>query len=269
VLLRSVFNIAILRWDEELDPFGLRELTSFPCSNCKKECASELVGTYSLVLVGPGTVVAVSLVSGLNFPLSFVLIGLSFGVSVGTIIALFGKHSGAHINPAVTVACSVSKKLSPTLLLPYVLFQIAGGLLAGLTLRLVYGSLGSTTNLGSAQLSPSISPSLGIALEAVGTFALVFGIMITSTRVQSVKRQGVIIGTLLFFLILLIGPLTGGSFNPARSLGPSVASGYLTNQLVYWVGPLLGGLTAAYLFNGIQGHATGKTRDDARSLCMC
>lgn len=210
----------------------------------------------------------VSLVSGLNFLSSLVLIGLSFGVTVGAIIALLGKHSGAHINPAVTVACSVSKKISPALLLPYILFQIVGGLLAGLTLRLVFGSLGSAANLGSTQLSPSINPSLGIAVEAVGTFALVFGIMITSSRVKSVKRQGVIIGIILFFLIVLISPLTGASFNPARSLGPSVASGYLTNQLVYWVGPLLGGLIAAYLFNGIQGHATTKARVEARSLCM-
>lgn len=244
-------------------------MTSFPCSNCKKECVSELVGTYSLVLIGPGTVVAVSLIFGLNSLLSLVLIALSFGGTVGTIIAFLGKHSGAHINPAVTVASSISKKISPTLLLPYLFFQIAGGLLAGLTLRAVFNSATLPANLGSTQLSPSISPLLGTALEAIGTFALVFGILITSSRVQSVTRQGIIIGAILFILILLIGPLTGASFNPARSLGPSVASGFLTNQLVYWIGPLLGGLIGAFSFNLIQRHGQAKTGCGENSLCMC
>src|SRR5690348_14752237 len=140
-------------------------LQTLPCSKCKKECVSELFGTYSLVLIGPGTVIAVSLFSGLDPLSSLILIALAFGGTVGAIIALFGKHSGAHINPAITVACTVSKTTPRSLFLPYVTFQIVGGLLAGLTLRLVFGS---ATNLGATQLVPFVNPLAGMILEAVG-----------------------------------------------------------------------------------------------------
>jgi MIP family channel proteins len=225
---------------------------------------SELFGTYSLVLIGPGTVIAVSLFSGLNPLSSLILIGMSFGGTVGAIVALFGKHSGAHINPAITVACTVSKTTPRGLFLPYVTSQIVGGLLAGLTLRLMFGS---ATSLGATQLVSFVNPLAGVVLETVGTFALVVVVLITASRVQSSKRQGLIVGTTLFILIILIGPLTGASLNPARSLGPGIASGYLANQLVYRIGPISGGLIGAFQFNIIQGHARAK--DTKYSLCVC
>ncbi len=190
-------------------------------------------------------------------------------MTVGTSIVLLGKHSGAHINPAVTVACSVSRRMPRSLLVPYVFFQIIGGLLAGLTLRRAFGSSDSITKLGSTQLAPSISPLIGTALETIGTLTLVLVILVTASRTRSAKINGFIIGTTLFILILLIGPFTGASFNPARSLGPSIASGYLTNQLVYWIGPLSGGLIGASLFNMIQGNADRKPGDEKHPLCLC
>lgn len=175
----------------------------------------------------------------------------------------------AHVNPAVSIAHAFSRAMPRTNLLPFVSFQVTGGLLAGLTLRLVFSSLGSATDLGSTKLGAQINPVAGIVLESVGTFSLALVILLTSSHVHSAKLQAFLVGTTLFILILLIGPLTGASFNPARSLGPAVASGYFTDQFVYWIGPLSGGLTGASLFIIIQGYGGRKDGKTDHSLCMC
>jgi len=245
-----------------------RELKSLPCASCKKECLSELLGTYALVLIGPGTVIALSLLPALNSLVALGTIALSFGATVAGVIISLGKYS-AHINPAVTVAHAVSGKIHRSRLVPYLSFQIAGGLLAGFTLRLILGSTASAASLGSTKLASSVSPTSGVVIETVGTLALVFVILFTSDSVVGRGRQAVIIGVALFVLIVLIGPLTGASFNPARSLGPAIASGYLSDQLVYWIGPLSGGLTGAALFNLVR-HSQKRGGDDGKdSLCLC
>jgi glycerol uptake facilitator-like aquaporin len=194
-------------------------------------------------------------------------IALSFGATVAGVIISLGKYS-AHINPAVTLAHAVSGKMNRAHLLPYVSFQIAGGLFAGFTLRVILGSIASAASLGSTKLASSINPTTGMVIETVGTLALVFVILVTTDSVASPSRQGLFIGAALFILIIVIGPLTGASFNPARSLGPALASGYLTNQLVYWLGPLSGGLTGAALFNLIR-HYQGRGQDERDSVCLC
>lgn len=195
------------------------------------------------------------------------IVALSFGATVAGVIISLGKYS-AHINPAVTVAHAVSGKMKRSLLVPYISFQILGGLMAGLTLRLFPGPTASAVSLGSTKLVSTVSPATGIVLETVGTLALVFIILITTDTVTGAKRQGIVIGITLFVLILVFGPLTGASFNPTRSLGPAIASGYLTNQIVYWIGPLSGGLTGAALYNLVKYYGR-KGGDEGRSVCMC
>jgi glycerol uptake facilitator protein len=218
-------------------------------------------------LIGPGTVIALSLFPGLNPLVALGTIGLSFGATVAGVIISLGRYS-AHINPAVTVAHAAVGKIDKSRLVPYLGFQIVGGLFAGLTLRLVLGSAVSAASLGSTKLASSINPTTGIIIETIGTLALVFVILFTTDNVVGRGRQGVIIGTALFILIVLIGPLTGASFNPARSLGPAIASGYLSDQLVYWVGPLSGGLTGAALFNLVRKNQRGGGDDGKDSLCL-
>lgn len=192
---------------------------------------------------------------------------LSFATTVAGVIISLGKYS-AHINPAVTVAHAVSGKMKRSLLVPYICFQILGGLMAGLTLRLVLGPTSSTVSLGSTKLVPSVSQAAGIVFETVGTLALVFIILITTDTATSTRRQGIVIGAALFVLILLFGPLTGASFNPARSLGPAIAAGFFTNQIVYWIGPFSGGLTGAALYNLVKYYGR-KGKDEGRPVCMC
>ncbi len=186
---------------------------------------------------------------------ALLFIALSFGSTVALVILLLGKYSGAHINPAVTLARVFARLSIRDLFVPYVGFQLLGGLTAGLTLRQLFISVDATKNLGSTELADGIDPFFGIVLEAVGTFVLSFSVLVVSTHIRSSAKQAFLVGTTLFLLVVLIGPLTGGSFNPARSLGPSVASGYFDHHYVFWVGPFLGALLSGSTFRVIRNRS--------------
>jgi MIP family channel proteins len=238
-----------------------------PCSNCKKECLSELIGTYILVLIGPATVIIVTLFPTLDSFASLLIIAIAFGGTVGLMIFALEKHSGSIINPAITLAKASARQLDKSLVVPYLIFQILGGVLAGLTLRLLFGSVDTTTNLGSTQLISGMSPSEGIIIEAVGTFILASAALIASIRIKSSRGRAIFVGTTLSTLILFIGPLTGAGFNPARSLGPSLASTHLDNLYIYFVGPILGAVSAGLMFRAVR--AIGESQRKRNSVCMC
>jgi glycerol uptake facilitator-like aquaporin len=196
---------------------------------------------------------------------SLFFVAFAFGSTVGIIILLLGKYSGAMINPAITFGATLAKILHSKYLIPYLIFQIAGGLLAGLTLKVIFGSLAPTIDLGTTRLAFGISPVLGIIIEATGTFVLTISALFASTRIKGLKGQAFLIGSTLFSLILLLGPLTGASFNPARSIGPSLASGYVENLSVYLIGPIIGGILAGFCFREIKEDG----RPKGNLVCVC
>ena len=204
-----------------------------------------------LVFLGPGSVVLASLL-GMGPTESLLFVAAVFGGTVAAMIRLLGWTSGANINPAVTLGSTLAGISDSDLLFPYVLFQVAGSLLAGLTLALVFGSLGSATSLGSTKLAPGVSPAEGVALEIVGTFILVTSALLAGSFLRSSLKQALLVGGTLFVLILFIGPLTGASLNPARSLGPSIFSGYFDDQPIYYIGPAIGGACAGLIFGWLR-----------------
>jgi glycerol uptake facilitator-like aquaporin len=206
------------------------------------------------VLLGPSSIIAASLLPGLSAVEALVFIAFSFGGTVALVILTLGRYS-AHINPAVTVAHGLANLTERRVLVLYFTFQLAGALLAGLTLRLVFGSSGLADSLGSTKLAAGVSPLVGFTLECVGTFFLASSALLASGRIQSRIHQAALVGTTLFVLILLIGPLTGAGLNPARSLGPSLASGYFANQIVYWAGPLAGAALAGLAYAAFTGRS--------------
>lgn len=243
--------------------------SSFPCAGCKKQCFSEMLGTYALVFFGPGSVVVASLLS-LTSSQTLVFVAAVFGSTVAIVILALGLFSGALINPAITVGSTLAGLLKRGLFLPYVLFQIAGGLLAGLSLKLAFGALGSGTNLGSTRLAIGVTPVEGVVLEMAGTFVLTLSALAAASFVKGPTKQAVLVGGTLFVLILFIGPLTGASFNPARSLGPSLFSGYLTNQLIYYVGPILGAACAGLIFGVVKkSHGKRSSKKQLNLVCVC
>lgn len=212
-----------------------------------KGCVSELVGTYLLVVVGPASVILLPLVS-ITGPIALCMVALAFGGTVSLVIILFGTYSGAIINPALTLAAASARLLNSRLVVPYIVSQISGGVLAGFTLKFIFGPIAGSANLGSTKLATIVPPIMGVVLEALGTFALASSALVAAKRVRKAKYQALFVGGTLAILILLVGPFTGAGFNPARSLGPSLAAGYFSNLYVYIVGPIIGALFAGFLF---------------------
>jgi len=232
-----------------------------------------MLGTYLLVLIGPSSIVAVSLLPFLSPLEALFAVALAFGSTVAAMILLVGGRSGAHINPAVTVANVVSGLFKRNLFLPYLAFQLGGGLLAGLTLRVVFASVsGSTVALGSTELSSSATVVEGLGLEVLGTFVLAFSALTASVFVSGRLKQALLVGSTLSFLILLIGPVTGASFNPARSLGPSVFSGYYADQIIYWIGPTMGAVIAGLAFRTFRPRFFSGGKHVSKNIdivCVC
>ncbi len=228
------------------------KMANFPCSGCKKECFSELLGTYTLVFTGPASIILTTLLLGPQTLETLSFVALSFGGTVAVLILVLGKYSGAIINPALTLAAKTAGSLKEGLLLPYLFFQTTGGILAGLTLRLMLGSIDPGTSLGSTKLASGLSPTVGFLLETAGAFTLASSALLASVQIKSARGRALLVGGTLFVLIVLIGPFTGAGFNPARSLGPSLASGYLDNLGVYLSGPLLGASVAGLVFRACR-----------------
>jgi MIP family channel proteins len=232
-------------------------LSSHPHASRRARCLSELLGTYLLVLIGPGTVAAVSLAQGITPFQALLIIGFAFGATVGLVILLLGRISGAHINPAITLAHTIAGKMTLEMFLPYISFQVLGGLLGAFTLRLIFSQLGSSADLGATKLASGVSVPVGILLETGGTFVLATSGFLASLKIHKKPGEATLIGATLFVIILALGPLTNASLNPARSLGPALATGYFTNLSVYWIGPLAGGLIAGVVYRFFERPKVG------------
>jgi len=232
-------------------------LSIHPHATRKARCLSELLGTYVLLLIGPGTIAAVSLAQGITPLEALLIIGFAFGATVALVILLLGRISGAHINPAITLAHTVAGKTTLEMFVPYISFQVLGGLLGAFTIKLIFSQFGSSVDLGATKLASGVSVPVGILLETGGTFVLATSGFLASLKIHKKPGEATLIGSTLFVIILALGPLTNASLNPARSLGPALASGYLTNLYVYWIGPLAGGLIAGLVYKFFERPKVG------------
>ena len=237
-----------------------------PHASRKARCLSELLGTFLLVLIGPGTVAALSLAQGIAPFEALVIVGFAFGTTVALVILLLGRISGAHINPAITLAHTIAGKTPQEMFLPYISVQFLGGLLGAFTLKLFFSQLGSSADLGATKLADGVSPLVGILLETAGTFVLAMSGFLASLRIHKKPGEAALIGSTLFVIILALGPLTNASLNPVRSIGPALASGDLTNLYVYLIGPLAGGLIAGLVFRFFERAKVGRA---SRTVCLC
>lgn len=200
---------------------------------------AELIGTFALVLIGAGAVV----VNTLDFGgIGIWGIAASFGLVVMAMVYTIGAISGSHINPAVTLAMFLAKKIDQATAVKYILVQLLGAAAAGFVLRFLFPQSVETVQLGVTKLASNLSFVSGIAIELILTFFLVFVVL------QMVEKDnhhaGLAIGATVTFDILFGASLTGASMNPARTFGPALASGYWPGHLIYWIGPLLGAVIA-------------------------
>jgi aquaporin Z len=206
-----------------------------------RKLVAELIGTFTLIFIGAG---AGAIGTG-----GLVGVALAHGLVVLAFAYAYGHISGTHINPAVTIGLWVGKQIDAASAVAYIVVQLIGGTLGALALRFVLG--GTSTGLGATTLAANVSPVQGFVLEAILTFFLVNAIFNTAVSGKAGNAAPVAIGLTLVFCILMGGPLTGASLNPARTLGPAIASGNFANLWLYFGGPILGGIVAALLYNGL------------------
>lgn len=207
---------------------------------------AEFVGTFALVFVGSGSIIAAT---ANRMESALIVAALAHGTILAVMVSATMRISG-HFNPAVTVGFLAARRIEPLMAGVYIAAQIVGAILAAYALKaLLPEVLTEATRIGGQSIALETSAGQAIGLEAIATFFLTFVIFGTAVDPKSPRIGGLAIGFTLAACIFAIGPFTGGSLNPARSLGPAVASGVFEGQAVYWIGPLVGALAAALLYD--------------------
>lgn len=213
-----------------------------------KALVAELVGTFIFFFIGAGSVVTASYIHA-SPAISLLIIAFAHGLVLSVVITSIGHISGGHVNPAVTIALWVGQRIASTLAVLYILAQLAGGVLAGLLLKAIFSSaIWQPVHLGTPTLAAGVSVQTGILIEAILTFFLVFAVFGTAVDPRHPRVGGFGIGLTVLFDVLVGGPLTGASMNPARWFGPAAAANFWNNFPVYVVGPILGAIIAALIY---------------------
>jgi aquaporin Z len=211
-----------------------------------KALTAEFLGTFALVFIGGGAVVMDTASGG---QVGMVGVALAHALVLSVMVTATLPISGGHLNPAVTFALWIARKISARGAFFYVVAQLLAALLAGFSLKwLLPPTAGATTAYGLPRVSPELNFAQAVVLEAIFTLFLVSAVFGTAVSPHAPKVGGFGIGLVLLFAILVGGPLTGAAMNPARAWGPAVAAGDWHAQAVYWVGPLLGAAIAALLW---------------------
>jgi MIP family channel proteins len=206
-----------------------------------KAYIAEFVGTFALVLIGVGAVC-----NGNRQYFDWLGIALAHGLVYAAMVSATAALSGGHLNPAVTLGACIGGKLAPRHAAGYLVAQLVGAVLAGLVCVTVLGK--DAVSTATPDLGRDVTMGTGIAVESLLTFFLVFVMFGTTLDPRGPKVGGLAVGLVVAACMLFGGPITGAALNPARALGPAVASMHLTGQLVYWIGPLLGGAAAGLLY---------------------
>ena len=211
---------------------------------------AEFIGTFALIFIGAGAgALGLGGLVGVAFAHGLVVVGFAYA---------YGHISGTHINPAVTAGVWAAGKIDPGRAISYIVFQILGGIAGAGVLAWVLG--GTETGLGATRLAEGLSagaatititPVIGFVVELILTFFLVNAVMNAGISGKVTHVAGLAIGLTLVFAILMGGPLTGASLNPARSIGPAVVLGDFSDIWVYLAGPVAGGVIAGLLYRGL------------------
>ncbi|MCI0586497.1 MAG: aquaporin [Planctomycetes bacterium] len=210
-----------------------------------QRCLAEGIGAGFLVFAGCGAIVVDAVSGGGVTPVG---IGATFGLVVLALVYALGHVSGAHLNPAVTVAFAACRRFPRGEVLPYVAAQAVGAIVGASLLRVLFGAVGG---LGATRPASSAWQALG--LEAAMTAALMFVVAAVATDGRAVgSMAGVAIGAVVGLEAIFGGPISGASMNPARSLGPAVAALDGRFLWIYVLAPLVGAVAGAFAYEAVR-----------------
>ena len=211
---------------------------------------AQFANPTNLVFVGAGAIILDAHTGG---GVTLLGIAAAHGLALSIAVSITIPISGGHLNPAVTIAMLATKRIAAGKAGGYVAAQLLGATLAGVLLKGFYPAQAvAKSNLGTPALGPGVTFAQGVVIETILTFLLlftIFGVAVDPRAPQHIT--GFCIGLTVAFDILAGGPLSGASMNPARTFGPALVAGFWANHLVYWIGPVLGGLLGAFLYQGL------------------
>jgi MIP family channel proteins len=215
---------------------------------------AEIIGTFVLVFSICGAVSVTASGEGLGLDLSGLALVHALALMVG--IYALGGTSGAHFNPAVTLALLAVGRIRPRDAGIYIVCQLAGGVIAGLACLALFNDVGDAVNYGAPAISDTVvtdgSALLGLVVEAIGAAILMWAIMGVAVNPRGeAPFGGLVIGGALGVAVMVAGPATSGSLNPARWLGPALASGEFADFWVYILGPVIGAVAAAVAYQAL------------------
>jgi aquaporin TIP len=198
---------------------------------------AEFVGAFTLIFIGGGA----GIVSGQDI----VAVALANGLAIGIMVSNLGHISGGHFNPAITLAFLATRRITPRLALVYWFAQLVGAVGAALILRGLFDD-----GIRGAVPSAPIGAGKGLVLELILTFFLVWAVWATAVDPGGAFKSiaGLAIGLTISIDVLMGGPLTGAAMNPARAFGPQLVEGFWGEGWIYYIGPPLGALLAAFVY---------------------
>jgi aquaporin NIP len=218
-----------------------------------RRCLAEALATFALVFAGCGAIVVDHERGG---TLGAVGIAASFGLAIMAMIYATGHLSGAHINPAVTIAFSIQRHFPTRDALAYIPAQLAGAIAAALLLGIVWS--GRPADLGATH--PTVGSAAALAYEIVLTAVLMFVIMAVATDTRAAGAAAAIaIGGTVALDALFGGAVTGASMNPARSIGPALAAWSWSDLWIYLLGPLTGAIVGAFAYQLVRDERTASS----------
>ena len=224
---------------------------------------AEFIATFMFVFLGVGAIGAIGLISGVN-GIQLVLVGLAHGLAIMVGVITVARISGAHMNPAITMATLITGNIGLVRASMYVVAQVGGAILAALALN---GLAFAQADLGVHTISRTIGTSNGFVLEVILTFFLAFAMFATVIDKRGNKALAPLaIGTVIALGHFVAMPLTGASMNPARSLGPALVNGAWADHWVYWVAPILGAVVAGITYAVVFGDDAARRRAGAIAL---
>jgi MIP family channel proteins len=224
---------------------------------------AEFIGTFAFVFIGAGAAAVVG--DGVGLP-GIAAIAFAHGLAIMVFAFAYGPVSGGHMNPAVTIGVLTAGAMRVGEAVGYIVSQLAGGVIGALFLSVVLGGAGTglgtpalAHNLALGATSLTITPAAGFMIEAVLAFFLVTVVLSTAVAGRAGNLAPLAIGMTLTLNIIMGGALTGAAFNPARALGPMVATGNFSDAWLYLTAPIVGAIIAAILHTGLVRLAQERT----------